>query len=463
MKRLLALAALAPALVGCVVPSGARAPAAAPLPIVAEVEANGRVVPLAEFVRMGARADVVCLGEQHGTSTHHRLHGRLVETWGQAARAEGRALALGLEMFERTAQPALDAYHRGALDHRGLLAATDWTHRWGHDPEPYRPLLEGARGAVDALLALNARREVTRAVAKMGLDALPPAVRAEVPELVLDDAEHQRFFAAAMGAHAHGGGAEALYTAQVIWDETMAATAAAWLLVPSNAPRQVVVVAGNGHCHRSAIPRRIARRLEAAGRRHGPIVSVLTRSGRGGLPSLAASDYVLTVPEERMAKHKKNDAPAVEQYGDGIIAKNRRASFDYELSDTYEAGLQLIGSEVKVLRAGKADLSDAYVTIERGEAFVHGANIPELSGTPFGHEPKRKRKLLLNRDEIDAIERATEREGMTVVATKIYFRGGRAKLEIALARGKKLHDKRESLKRKEADREARAAVSGRRG
>lgn len=417
---------------------------------------------MAEFVRRGGEARVVCLGEQHGTPSHHRLHGRLVETWGNGARAEGRELALGLEMFERTAQPALDAYLRGDLDHRGLLLATDWTHRWGHDPEPYRPLLEGARRTVQALLALNARRELTRAVARRGLSNLPPDLAVEVPELDLEDVEHQRFFAAAMGAHAHGGASESMYVAQVIWDETMAATATAWLL---GAPerRQVVIVAGNGHCHRSAIPRRIARRLAAAGRTNEVILSVLTRDGAGALPSLAASDYVLIVPEERMAKHKKNDTPPVEQYGDGVIAKNRRAGFDYELGDTYEAGLQLIGSEVKVLRAGKADLSDAYVTVERGEAFVHGANIPELPGTPFGHEPKRKRKLLLHRDEIEELERATEREGMTVVATKLYFRGGRAKLEIALARGKKVHDKRDSLRRKEADREARAAVSGRRG
>lgn len=164
-----------------------------------------------------------------------------------------------------------------------------------------------------------------------------------------------------------------------------------------------------------------------------------------------------------MAKHQKKDTPPVERFGDGIIARNRRASFDYELGDVYEAGLQLAGSEVKVLRSGKADLSEAYVTVERDEAYLHAANIPEQSGASFGHEAKRKRKLLLHKEEIEAIARATEREGMTVVATMIYFRGGRAKVEIALARGKKHFDKRESLKRKEADREARAAVAGRRG
>src|SRR5207247_1426022 len=121
----------------------------------------------------------------------------------------------------------------------------------------------------------------------------------------------------------------------------------------------------------------------------------------------------------------------------------------------------LQGSEVKMLRFGKADLSEAFVRVERGEAILHGANIPELPGAAYGHQAKRARKLLLHRQEIEALERATEREGMTVVATMIYFRGGRAKIEIALARGKKKFDKRETLKRKQADREARAAVDRR--
>jgi SsrA-binding protein len=136
-----------------------------------------------------------------------------------------------------------------------------------------------------------------------------------------------------------------------------------------------------------------------------------------------------------VAKRKKKEAPPpVEAFGDKLIAKNKRASFEYELGDRFEAGLVLTGSEVKMLRHGTADLTDAWVAIERGEAYVHNVNVPEMPGTPYGHPPKRKRKLLLHREEIDALRRAVEREGMTAVALRLYFRGGRAKLEIALAR-----------------------------
>jgi SsrA-binding protein len=161
-----------------------------------------------------------------------------------------------------------------------------------------------------------------------------------------------------------------------------------------------------------------------------------------------------------VAKRKKKEAPPpVEAFGDKVIARNKRASFDYELTDRYEAGLQLIGSEVKMLRHGTADLSDAFVRVEKGEAWVYGVNIPEMSGTHYGHEAKRRRKLLLHRHQIDQIQRAIDREGMTCVATRIYFRGGRAKLEIALAKGKRQVDKRHTIKERQADREAEAAIA----
>ncbi len=160
-----------------------------------------------------------------------------------------------------------------------------------------------------------------------------------------------------------------------------------------------------------------------------------------------------------MATTKKREAPPGEQFGDGVVARNRRAGFDYELGQKFEAGLVLVGSEVKMLRQGKCDLSEAYVKVERGQAWLHGANIPELSGTHYGHLGKRPRKLLLNGTEIEAICRATDREGMTVVTTMLYFRRGRAKVEIALARGRKRVDKRHAIKEREADREARIAVA----
>ena len=142
-----------------------------------------------------------------------------------------------------------------------------------------------------------------------------------------------------------------------------------------------------------------------------------------------------------------------------VIALNRRASFDYELGEKFEAGISLLGSEVKMLRAGKADLSDSWVMVERGEAWLRGVNIPPLDHSPFSHEPKRTRKLLLQKRELDTMQRAVDRDGMTVTATKIYFKGSLVKVEIALARGKKKGDKRESLKEKDAEREAKQAMT----
>ncbi len=157
-----------------------------------------------------------------------------------------------------------------------------------------------------------------------------------------------------------------------------------------------------------------------------------------------------------------------EKPGEKLIVRNRRATFDYELGDRFEAGLVLIGSEVKMLRHGTADLTDAWCAIEQGEAWLKGVNIPELPGTLFGHEPKRPRKLLLHQREIEVIQRGLARDGMTIAAVRLYFKEGRVKVEIALARGKKTLDKREALKEKDAEREARVAMSrgmarGRRG
>lgn len=142
-----------------------------------------------------------------------------------------------------------------------------------------------------------------------------------------------------------------------------------------------------------------------------------------------------------------------------LIAQNRRATFDYEIVERFEAGLELSGTEVKMLRNGKADLTDGWVSFTGNEAWVRGVNIPVLEGSPFSHEPKRARKLLLHKTEIEKLKRGVERDGMTVTVLRLYFKGSRAKAEIALARGKKTYDKRETLKQKEADREARQVLS----
>ncbi len=142
--------------------------------------------------------------------------------------------------------------------------------------------------------------------------------------------------------------------------------------------------------------------------------------------------------------------------GDGtkLIAQNRRARFDYELLATYEAGIALTGSEVKSLRAGNADLKDSYVAIRGGQASWIGAYIaPYPWARDGGHEPERERRLLLNRTEIDRLDKELATKGVTLVPTRLYFRNGRAKLEFGVGKGKRTVDKRESLKRKTQQRE----------
>jgi SsrA-binding protein len=146
------------------------------------------------------------------------------------------------------------------------------------------------------------------------------------------------------------------------------------------------------------------------------------------------------------------------QYGDHLVSRNKRAFFNYEISDTFEAGIVLIGSEMRSLRSHGCDLTDAWVDIQNNEAWVKGINIPTLKHAAFGHEEKRVRKLLLHRDQIERLRGATEREGMTVVVTKCYIKNNRAKVEIALARGKKKHDKRQAIREKDMARETAAAM-----
>jgi SsrA-binding protein len=139
-----------------------------------------------------------------------------------------------------------------------------------------------------------------------------------------------------------------------------------------------------------------------------------------------------------------------------VVADNRRARFDYEIGETFEAGLVLTGTEVKSLRTGKASIGESYASLDKvGELYLLNANIPVyLQANRFNHEPKRARKLLLNAREISRLAKGLEREGMTLVPLKVYFNArGRAKLELALGRGKKLHDKRETEKKRDWNRE----------
>ncbi|WP_019170596.1 SsrA-binding protein SmpB [Pseudaminobacter salicylatoxidans] len=138
-----------------------------------------------------------------------------------------------------------------------------------------------------------------------------------------------------------------------------------------------------------------------------------------------------------------------------VAAENRKARFSYEVIDTIEAGLVLTGTEVKSLRQGQANIQESYASAEGGEIWLINSYVPEyLQGNRFNHEPRRRRKLLLNKREMARLAQAVEREGMTMVPLKIYFNDkGRAKLLLAIARGKKLHDKRQTEKERDWNRE----------
>jgi SsrA-binding protein len=138
-----------------------------------------------------------------------------------------------------------------------------------------------------------------------------------------------------------------------------------------------------------------------------------------------------------------------------VVADNRKARFNYEIGEVFEAGIILTGTEVKSLRSGKATIAESYADSRGGEIWLINSNIPEyLQASRFNHEPKRRRKLLLHKNQVNKLAGAVEREGMTLVPLRLYFNErGRAKLELALARGKKLHDKRETLKKRSWDRE----------
>src|SRR5215217_9752919 len=152
----------------------------------------------------------------------------------------------------------------------------------------------------------------------------------------------------------------------------------------------------------------------------------------------------------------------VKQEGRKVVAQNKKARHDYLIEDTYEAGLVLMGTEVKSLRLGRASLVDGFVDIDRGEAWLHGVHIPEYAqGTWTNHSARRKRKLLLNRVEIDKIERRVNEKGLTVVPLAMYFVDGRAKVEIGLAKGKKSWDKRHAIAERTADRETEQAIGRR--
>ena len=153
---------------------------------------------------------------------------------------------------------------------------------------------------------------------------------------------------------------------------------------------------------------------------------------------------------------------AAEQ-GTKVVARNKRARHDYTIEDVVEAGLVLTGTEVKSLRAGRASLTDGFGLITDDEAWLHGVHIPEYTqGTWTNHEPRRVRKLLLHRKEIDRLARSTQERGLTLVPLSLYFKDGKAKIELGLARGKRSYDKRQDLAKRDAAREVERALRRRR-
>jgi SsrA-binding protein len=159
-------------------------------------------------------------------------------------------------------------------------------------------------------------------------------------------------------------------------------------------------------------------------------------------------------PRSSLPMAKSDDKPEIES-----IAKNRRARHDYAILDTYEAGIVLTGSEVKSLRDGRANLSDAYGIVRNGEIYILNLHISPYERASYNnHEPTRTRKLLLHKREIGRLIGAIERQGLTLIPLELYFKRGIAKVAMALGKGKKLHDKREDAKARDADREIARAV-----
>lgn len=279
---------------------------------------GGQEVDEVAFLTDLGGAAAVCLGESHSNPHDHWVQLTVVDKLAERGHQKGRVMALGMEMFQRPFQGVLDDFAAGRIDEAALLSRTGWDGRWGFDFSLYRPMVEVAVARGMALLALNMASELHQRVVEDGVDALAAADRARVPELDLEDADHRAWFDDAMraadqahgAAHGHGHGhghdddggddddddgggtGKDYYLAQVLWDETMADTAARWLA--GGPGRQVVILAGKGHCHGSAMARRIERR--GAGR----VVSVraVMDDGAGSVAAELArpvTDYLIVL------------------------------------------------------------------------------------------------------------------------------------------------------------------------
>jgi uncharacterized iron-regulated protein len=271
----------------------ARGIAAAALPYSVLDARTGRQVDKQSFWATVGSSRVVCVGEDHPNPHHHWFQLEVVSQ--VVGRRKGAPLGLGMEMFQRPYQGVLDDYAARRIDTPALLSRSGWEERWGYDYGLYGPTIDKARDAGAVLLALNAPRELVKKLVRQGLEAFTDEERRLVPELVLDDSQHRAWFDATMaeiggsdGGNPHATSsphdmdskpgdkpsdkpedvsadapakmpsADRIYAAQVLWDETMADAAARWSA--ANPTGLLVVLAGNGHCHDSAIVRRVQRR-----------------------------------------------------------------------------------------------------------------------------------------------------------------------------------------------------------
>lgn len=276
-------------------PKPARGIEAAALPYAILDARTGRQVDTKGFWDQVASSRVVCIGEEHNNPHHHWVQ---LEAVTQLVARKKQPLALGMEMFQRPFQGVLDDYAARRIDVAALRSRAGYEERWGYDYGFYGPTIDRARDAGAALLALNAPKELTKAVVRRGVEGLTPDEKQQLPELVLDDTKHRSWFDALMAdmgghgeaSHPHGehepappaadtgpagdtapaGGTapagdkpampsmDRIYTAQVVWDETMADGAARW--AKAQPAGSLVLLAGNGHCHDSAIVGRVRRR-----------------------------------------------------------------------------------------------------------------------------------------------------------------------------------------------------------
>ena len=216
-----------------------------------------------EFFDELAEQDAICIGEQHDNPHHHFAQLYVVQELAQRAAATGRELGLGMEMFQTPFQAQLDAFALGKIEQSELIEQSEYPERWGYPFAFYAPQIEHVVDRGGSLVALNAPRERVKRVAREGFQALSPREERLLGGYDLYDEAHRAQFDALMKDHPHGAGSiDQLYAAQVLWDESMAQAASDWLGERQPA-RQLVILAGAAHCHESAIPSRLERRLKA--------------------------------------------------------------------------------------------------------------------------------------------------------------------------------------------------------